>query len=240
MLKKGLVIALLVFTAMQLKSQDTISNNSFSLNADLVSRYVWRGQLYNTALNIQPYAAFTKGQFTIGTWGSYAIGEQYSEIDFYVTWEYKNLSLSVYDYCTLNEGADGVLQEKTKFFSFEYETTPHAAEGVATFQVSESFPLKLTAATFFYGNDRDDSGNLYSTYFELSYPFSASGYDFNAFAGGTTTDAGYYGDEAGMVNIGLSATKTIKVSDSFEIPAAAQLIANPVADCVYLVFSLTF
>jgi hypothetical protein len=243
MLKKSLLLAFLVIFSMQLKSQESdTTKKSFSLNADLVSRYIWRGQIYSSTPNIQPYASFTKGQFTFGTWGSYALADKYSEIDFYVTWEYKNFSLSVFDYCTLEE-TWMLADEKNNFFSFRHNTTPHATEGVASYTISESFPLKLTAATFFYGGDQDDDGgNLYSTYLELSYPFSVSGYDFNVFAGGTPTDNedGYYGEKAGMVNMGLSATKNIKISDSYEIPAMIQFVANPVAEDAFLVFSLTF
>lgn len=241
MAKKYLLIAVLAIISMQLQSQDadSTSDKSFSLNADLVSRYVWRGQIYSSSPNIQPYASFTKGQFTFGTWGSYALADKYSEIDFYVTWEYKNFSLSIFDYCTL-ETPDMPTGERAKFFSFRNNFAPHAIEGAASYSISESFPLKITAATFFYGSDRDEDGNFYSSYFELSYPFSITGYDFNIFAGGTPTENGYYGEKAGIINMGLSATKNIKISDSYEIPAMIQLITNPAAEDAFLVFSLTF
>lgn len=233
MIKKTLLSLSFLVVLCNLSGQDTTSNCNFSLNADLVSRYLWRGQLYSPAFNIQPYASVTAGQFTFGTWGSYALDNSYSEIDFYLSWEYKNFGLTVSDYCTLDE-----VTGATDYFNFEKLSTPHALEGTATFTVSEKFPLKFTAATFFYGNDLNGLDNYYSTYFELSYPFSKGGYDFNTYMGGTPSE-GLYGTKGGIVNVGLSATKTIRVTDTFEIPVSLQIAANPLANKLFLVFGLT-
>ncbi|HEX3010233.1 MAG TPA: hypothetical protein VHO90_21735 [Bacteroidales bacterium] len=234
MLAKLKTIVAVIFITCSMQAQDSLQNSSFSLNADLVSRYVWRGQLYSAAPNIQPYASFTKGQFTVGTWGSYAIGENYSEVDFYVSWQYKNFGLSLNDYCTLSE-----VPGESDYFNLKDTSTLHSVEAVATFQISENFPLTLTAAAFFYGADRDDSGDkYYSSYFELSYPLSTREYEFNFFMGATPSE-GLYGDKAGFVNVGLSAQKSIKMSDSFQLPAKVQLAANPLAKSMYIVFSLT-
>lgn len=127
---------------------------------------------------------------------------------------------------------------ETRYFKFRSSTTPHALEGTAKLTFSETFPLSFVASTFFYGNDRDNDGNLYSTYFELSYPASIQNYDFNFFAGGTPK-AGLYGDKAGFVNVGFSAIKTIKITETFELPVSASLVANPLANYMFLVFSLT-
>lgn len=233
MLKKVFVFFVLACSTLVLNAQDSIQGSSFSMNADFVSRYVWRGQLYSAAPNIQPYASFTSGQFTFGTWGSYGIGESYAEVDFYLTWQYKNFGLTLSDYCTLSETIG-----ETKYFNFKDSETPHALEGTASFQISEAFPLTLTAATFFYGNDRDSTGKYYSTYFELKYPFTKGEYEFDIYAGGTPKE-GLYGTKAGLVNVGLSARKNIRFSESFEIPACIQLSANPVANYFFLVFGLT-
>lgn len=228
-----IVFFALACSTLSVNAQDSIQNSSFSMNADFVSSYVWRGQLYSTTPNIQPYASFTKGQFTFGTWGSFGFGETYAEVDFYLSWQYKNFGISLNDYCTLSE-----IPEETKYFNFRDAETPHALEGIATIEVSEAFPLKFTAATFFYGNDRDSVGKYYSTYFELSYPFNISDYEFNVFAGGTPKE-GLYGTKAGLVNVGISALKSIKVTHSLEIPASIQVSANPIARNFFLVFSLT-
>lgn len=233
MFKKLLFFILLIFSSFQLKSQDSVQNSSFAVNADMVSRYVWRGQLYSAAPNIQPYASLTKGQFTLGTWGSYALGDKYSEVDLYILWQFKRLGLTLSDYCTLSE-----LPGETKYFDYGNRVTPHAIEGTANFQVAENFPLKITAATFFYGNDKDSTGNYYSSYLELSYPYSKAGYDFNFYIGGTPAK-GLYGTKAGLVNVGLSARKIVKLSETFEMPATIQLAANPLSNSIYLIFFLT-
>jgi hypothetical protein len=215
-----------------LKSQEADSS-SFSLNADFVSRYAWRGLLLSASPNIQPYASLTKGQFTFGTWGSYGLNDNYAEIDLYVQWQYKNFGLAVYDYCAMSETVG-----ESKFFNFRNKETLHSFEATASLQISENFPLNISASSFFYGYDRDSTGNLYSTYMELSYPLSRSGYDFNFFVGGTPAK-GMYADKAGFVNIGATASKTIKVTDNFEMPVSLQLSANPLANYAYLVFSIS-
>jgi len=233
MIKRVWLISILVIASFQIQAQDTLQSN-FSLNADLVSRYVWRGQLLSAAPNIQPYASISAGQFTFGTWGSYAIGEKYEEINFYISWEYQNFGFSVNDYCTISD-----ISEESTYFNTKKLTTPHSLEGTFTFKLSERFPLKLTAATFFYGNDLNESGeNFNSSYIELAYPISKRDYDFNFFAGGTPAE-GLYGSKAGLVNVGMSASKMLKFSENFGIPASVQLSANPLAENMYLVFSLT-
>jgi hypothetical protein len=232
MSKNVILLISLLLAVIQVKAQEEQQSN-FSLNADFVSRYVWRGQLYSVSPNIQPYASFTKGQFTFGTWGSYGLTDQYAEVDFYISWQSKHLGLTVSDYCTLSETPG-----ETMYFKFRNSTTPHALEGTVRLTFSESFPLSFVASTFFYGNDRDSEGNMYSTYFELNYPASYRDFDFNFFAGGTPK-AGLYGDKAGIVNVGFSAVKAIKVTETFELPVSASLLANPLANSMYLVFSLT-
>lgn len=226
------IAVVLICFCSALRAQEADSS-SFSLNADFVSRYVWRGLLLDASPNIQPYASLTKGQFTFGTWGSYGLNDNYAEIDLYVQWQYKNFWLAVYDYCALSETAG-----ESKYFNFKNKETLHSFEANACISISESFPLKISASSFFYGFDRDSTGNLYSTYLELSYPLSRGGYDFNFFAGATPAK-GMYGEKAGIVNVGASASKTLKINTDFEIPVCLQLSANPLASYAYLVFSIS-
>jgi uncharacterized protein (TIGR02001 family) len=44
-----------------------------NVNADLVSRYIWRGINMNDAFNIQPALALSVSGFSFGFWGSYSL-----------------------------------------------------------------------------------------------------------------------------------------------------------------------
>jgi len=56
--------------------------------------------------------------------------------------------------------------------------------------------------------------------------------------GGTPAE-GAYSDGANIVNIGLSASRDIKISNQLSIPAFAKVVMNPYADKVYFVFGVS-
>lgn len=99
----------------------------------------------------------------------------------------------------------------------------------------------------FWGADQDTSGNQqYSLYIEFGYGFKYKAVDVSLFAGFTPIDAdedkgesGFYGDTAGFVNMGLTASKEITITDKFSLPVSASLIANPMAENLFLVFGIT-
>ncbi|MEA3504218.1 MAG: TorF family putative porin [Bacteroidota bacterium] len=210
------------------------SDISVSLNADIVSRYVWRGLLYSNSTNIQPQIGVSYKNFFIGSWGSYALTDNYAEVDFYMGYLYKNFTITINDYYTENE------ENLSQFDHFNWgnSSTNHVLEASASYFLGKKLPLTVTAATFFYGNDKDANGdNNYSSYFEAKYSFSSSLYNFSFFVGGTP-NKGLYASDAAIVNIGCSASKTISI-DNYKIPIEASLISNPEAENIFLVLKTT-
>lgn len=103
-------------------------------------------------------------------------------------------------------------------------------------------------ATNIYGDDakRNDGSNLFSTYIEAGYCFEVGETSCNAFLGYTPTKpdlenelTGYYGDDAGIINLGISAEKEIKITDHFSLPIKASLITNPQAENIFLVVGVS-
>lgn len=222
------------------QQSNTVADDSpkikLNIGVDLVSRYVWRGSLFSDAPNIQPYASVTYGQFTLMNWNSYAVNKNYAEVDFFLTWQPGRFGITLSDFCGLVEPKDSVYN----YFDYNNKTTSHAFESTVFYTISESFPLKLTAGVFFYGLDKNEEGdNNYSTYYEVSYPLQVTDYNLNFFAGGTT-DAGYYGTKAGLVNVGTTIQKELKVTPSFTIPLSLSLSANPVNKYAYAVIMISF
>lgn len=230
-------LAVIVLLNQGLAASDNDSSSlSFSFNADFVSRYIWRGLPMNSTPNIQPYAVLTYKNFAFGAWGSYGISSPYAEVDLYATYNISVFSVTLNDY--FNE--DETDMSLNNYFLWKKATTPHSLEAVASFNGTDNLPLSFSVGTMFYGNDKDIEGdNLYSTYLELGYTISTNKNEFKLFAGATTGE-GYYANKAALVNLGVTFSREIKVSDSFSIPVFSSLILNPNAKDAFLVFGLTF
>jgi hypothetical protein len=238
---KGITLLLAISLSINGFSQQTEvveqeeSKHSLTLNADIVSRYVWRGLLYSPNPNIQPTVTYSIGGFSAGFWGSYAIASNLAEVDIFLSYTIGAFSVTLNDYYVEDE-TDLSLNN---YFLWKNETTPHALEGSLAFGGTESFPLSISASTFFYGLDKDSVGTNYmSTYFELAYPTKIGGTDVNFFLGGTPKK-GLYAQKAGIVNVGMGISKEIKLTDHFSLPISSSIVVNPLAKDVFLVFGIT-
>jgi len=210
---------------------------SFSFNADFVSRYLWRGLLYSSNPNIQPYGSISYKGFSFGAWASYGISTNYAETDLNLSYSSGSLTFALNDYYVFRDDSLG----KYNYFNCKKSKTLHDLEGSITYSDPESFPISLTAATFFAGNDDNnaDGKNDYSTYFEVAYTAHVSKIPLKLFVGGTP-HKGLYSDAANIVNVGINATKKLKVSDSFEIPVFSSLVVNPYSKDMFFIFGITF
>ncbi len=218
----------------------------FDLGVDLMSRFVWRGQCISKNPNIQPYFVYApKFGLKVGAWGSYSVTGDYAEVDLYAAYGYKGFSITATDYFVMNESL-----ANNHFFDCKNASTGHLLEGMLTYEGPAKFPIKVTAASMFWGADRlpdkmivdtvlSDTTytykNAYSTYFELGYTIR----NISLFIGVTPME-GFYGSKAGIVNAGISAKKNIKITDSFSLPIQAALITNPQKQNIFLVFGFTF
>lgn len=240
-MKQLFLIALFILSSNALvyaqdQSMDEAGSTSpFEFSTDLVNRYVWRGLQLSAAPNIQPTLSFTKGGFSIGAWGSYGVGEKFAEADLFVSYSVGSFTFTVNDYYVEDENDLTV----NNYFEWGSKTTPHSLEGAITFSGTENFPISITAATFFYGNDWNVNGdNNYSTYFELGYAKEINSYQINLFIGGTPSE-GLYSTKAGIVNLGLGLSKSITITDNFSLPVYTSFIVNPSAKDVFMVFGVT-
>ncbi|WP_291862460.1 TorF family putative porin [Marinilabilia sp.] len=221
----------------QNETETTKNKVNVSVNADLVSRYVWRGLLYSPNVNVQPTLGLTAGNFFAGAWASYGFSDKYAEVDFYAGYSLGNFTLTLSDYYNENE----LDLTEADHFNWDRETTTHALEGTLNYYFGQECPLTLTAATFFYGNDRDVEGeNNYSTYFEAKYNWQLNdGYQLSGFAGGTPSQSLYAADAA-LVNVGLKLGRTIAINEQISLPIEASLISNPEAEDIFFVLKATF
>ena len=243
---KNFILGLLFVSSITAMAQDTtdvkpeVPSSSLDLGVDIQSRYIWRGiQLGGNSPSVQPYIEFSTGKFAIGAWGAYNLGGTGTgnEADLYVTYSISDaFSLTVTDYFFPTDG---------NFQGYFPYNAGHVFEGMVSFAGTEGFPIGIGVATNFGGaikyDDGGDEKSAYSTYVELSYGTSVGDVDLGLTAGAVfADDNGYYlTDGSGFINLGLSASKEVKLSESFSLPVNAALIFNPDAENIYLTFGFS-
>ncbi len=227
-------IIVLLFSFAEVKAQES----KFNVGGDIVSRYVWRGKDFGSSPSIQPYLEYAhKSGFTLGYWGAMSTKGDYNEVDLYAKYKFKGFSIIATDYFFPVSQVPGRKQEK--FLIYDNDSTGHVIEGTLQWEGSEKFPITILVSSYVYGFDKNEKGdNQYSSYAEVSYNFNTKAGIVSPFIG-FTPDKGAYGDEMGVVNLGISGKKTIKISESFEIPVKASVISNPQISNVYFVFGIS-
>ena len=212
----------------------------FSVGADLVSSYVWRGSKVAgyEGMNIQPAASLKYGGFTLGAWGSTNYNGNAKEVDFSLGYGLGNFSFLVTDYWF---GGN--------YFRYSKSDGTHAFEGTIAYSFGETFPLSLSWNTLLYGADyKTDGSKRYSTYVEMAYATSLSDIGLTFAVGASPwTSSWYHFDNDGdlksgfqVTNVSVKAIKEIKITDSFSLPLFGQIIANPCAEDLNFVVGVTF
>lgn len=197
---KLLVLHLIVISTSMLSQEnesksDTLSvekEKKLSLNIDIVSRYLWRGQCWGgDYVAVQPTIEYeVSPKITFGFWATtnfqndyfysdgVTSGKGYQEIDFYVTYQLNDfLQFQVWDYYWPSvEKVEGV---KNGFFNYGKDGVK-TVDAMLYFDFSEGYkyPFNATISTLVAGNDfRYDSNGEnakqnFTTYLELGYTFT--------------------------------------------------------------------
>lgn len=206
-----------------------------SVGADLVSGYIWRGQNLGN-VSIQPSLSIAYKGLSLTAWGSVGIdSDDDKEIDLTLAYETGGFSISVTDYWVAPAG------EETKFFHFGAHSTAHVFEA----QIGYDFgPLAVNWYTNFAGADgvNKDGDRAYSSYVTLAAPFNLGGLEWTAEVGATPWATDYYADANGFAvcDVSVGASKEIRITDSFSLPAFAKATWNPATEGAYVTFGLSF
>ncbi len=229
---KRLLLSLLFACAIQsvsLRAQDLF------INADFVTSFIWRGMKCEDTC-LQPTLGYTAKGFTFFAWGSTNFNTYGSHVDLFANYKYKGLKFEVADYFVLS-GPD----DQKNYFDYDARTTNHSFDGIVSYELSPKCPLTFTWSTIFAGADYNNANGKrsYSSYFEVAYPFSIKEFDLCAEVGMTPWE-GMYANKANVVNIGLSAKRTIKINDLISFPVSGKLVFNPYEEKSYFVFGVHF
>ncbi len=231
---KVLAVAFAAFVGVSTASaQDKLEG---SVGADVVSRYVWRGQSLGDAA-IQPSAGIAYKGLSFGFWGSYGFlnSEDSKEFDLTLAYTVGGFNIGVTDYWFSNYGEDN------KYFEYRNGHSTHVWEGNIGYDFG---PIALQWYTNFAGDDGLNKSfkRAYSSYFQISAPFKLVTCDWTGTVGIVPWATDFYtGAENGfaVTNLALRATKTIPVCKSWGIPVFGEVSANPATKKGYFVVGLT-
>ncbi len=203
-------------------STATKSGVEFSTGTDLVSSYVWRGS-YISGAAFQPTVEMTAGAFTLGAWGSADFNSTLLEMDLYASVSLGGFSVGLTDY----------YYPGGSFFDTDALSSPHAFEVNLGYEVSGlslggNYILNEAAGALSMGGDM---------YFEAAYDFGKFAFTLGG-GNGWHTLAG--DEDFQIVNIGISTSKEIKITDSFSIPFTGSAILNPNKEQFYIVVAASF
>ncbi len=211
-----------------------------SVGADLVSGYIWRGQDLGN-VSIQPSLSVSYKGLSLSAWGTAGIeADDTKELDLTLGYTTGGFSISVTDY--FFDGGPG-------YFHYGSKNTNHTFEA----QIGYDFgPLAVNWYTNFAGYDgvNKDGDRAYSSYISVAAPFTMGGLDWTAEVGATPWATDFYNASEALgcsgsngfavSDISLEASKEIKITDSFSVPAFAKVTWNPRTEGAYFVFGLSF
>ena len=213
----------------------TMAQDKFevSLEADVVSKYVWRGFDQGSGASVQPSLGLAYKGVSLSAWGSTSITDlEPKEFDITLGYSIGGLGITVTDYWWSGESG-----------KYGYYKDSHYFEGALSYHFGEKVPLTLSVATMFAGADKNPEDNQnFSTYFNASYDIACPGdVTLTPSIGVSTKSYLYTGEKiSGLTDISLKAARSIKVTDSFSIPIFVQATVSPVMDKTYLVFGMSF
>ena len=210
---KSLSLGAIITMMFGLSNFNSAQAQEVSTGVDLYSTYVWRGVAYSGP-SLQPSVEFSTGGFAIGAWGSQGY-DGFQEMDLYAGYSFDfGLSLGVTDYWY--PGAAWL------------DTDTHAYELNLGYGIED---FSLSANYIFAGNGSvgDD------IYFEAGYSFNAASIFVGAGDGWHSSDT-----EFALVNLGISTSKDIVITDTFTIPLSGAVIFNPDTEQLYILAGLSF
>lgn len=221
-----LLAAMIMISPMNVQAQE--SESPFSVGGDLVSSYLWRGTKFGTGPAIQPYLELALGNFSIGGWGSYCFTtNEAAEADLYASYGFDfGLSVGLTDYYFPG----------TEYFDYSTESGSHAFEINLGYEIGG---LAIGANYFLNeaGGAGTDGGDMY---FELGYSFEHFGVFVGGGNGWHTVEMDADESDFNVVNIGITASKEIAITEKYALPVSGSLILNPDTEQFHVVVGISF
>ncbi|PZX17457.1 uncharacterized protein Gcw-chp [Breznakibacter xylanolyticus] len=201
-------------------AQESEATSPFSISADVVSRYVWRGSEIGGSPNIQPGLSYSIGGLTAGAWGSYDFDFSKTtaapECDLYLSYDFEfGLGFIATDY----------YNQSFRYFDYDGTTGAHSIELGLTYSIGN---LSLGAYKFINQSE--------ATYVEAAYEFKNA----KLFVG--AGDKSYYlnyTEDFNICNVGLTVGKEVQLTETWKVAPYASFVVNPNKEEAFLVLGIT-
>lgn len=229
-MKKHILCLLAMVAPVIMCAQDEIET---TIGADIVNQYIWRGQELGD-VSVQPTLGIAYKGISLTAWGSVGLSDKDDTKEFDITAAYTiggfHIGVTDYWFNTPNE----------RYFAYEAHKTSHVFEANIGYDFGVA---SLNWYTNFAGNDgvNKDGKRAYSSYFEASVPFKLASCEWTATIGAVPYATSFYANANGfaVTNVGIKATKDIKINDHFCIPIFAGITANPSTEKAFFIFGLS-
>lgn len=204
-----------------------------TMQADVVSQYLWRGQELGQ-VSLQPSLGLSYKGLSLTAWGSVGLSEpgDTKELDLTLAYSVGGFNIGVTDYWFNSPNE--------RYFCYEAHSTSHVFEANVGYDFG---PVGVQWYTNFAGNDGVGNGGsrAYSSYVEVSAPFRLAGCNWSAAVGAVPYATDFYSSADGfaVTNVSLKASKDISVTERFAIPLFAGLAVNPSTEKTYLYCGFT-
>lgn len=196
------------------------------MEINMMTKYMWRG-CDKGGITFKPEAMLSWKGLSLTLEGSKGIDKDDEvELDVELGYEFPfGLNIGIVDYWDYDDDIDG------KYFYYKKDS-PHRWE--ANIGYSNDF-FSIQAYSIFAGQDYKHNGDrAYSTYFELTVPFTMAGFDWKAMLGFTPAESAgshhtgenLYADKAAFVMASVRATKELHFKN-FHLPVYGELHTNP-------------
>ena len=229
--RRGLATAMALLAAMSaVNAQDKVEA---TIQADVVSQYLWRGQELGQ-VSLQPSLGLSYKGLSLTAWGSVGLSEpgDTKELDLTLAYSTGGFNIGVTDYWFNSPNE--------RYFCYGAHSTSHVFEANVGYDFG---PVGVQWYTNFAGNDGVGNGGsrAYSSYVEVSAPFRLAGCDWSAAVGAVPYATDFYSSADGfaVTNVSLKASKDISVTERFAIPLFAGLAVNPSTEKTYLYCGFT-
>jgi hypothetical protein len=240
-MKKIIVYAasLIMFVMLISPSPCTLMAQGITVDTgvNLNSRFIYRGAELGTSPHVQAMIGFKAGNLSLYGWGSHSMGQDdqsYKEVKFWL-----NYTIDLGDF-KLTPQIENHFNAFADFLDFDDATTTHVLQASARLAgTSGDIRPDLMLGYAFWGPIEN------TIYIEAGVNFSVEEYGLRAFlstqyseAGGFV-DLGYGGDFV-MNQIGISGSRTLKVTDTFSMPLGVSLILNPKTERIFTSVTVGF
>ncbi|PCE62541.1 hypothetical protein [Sediminicola luteus] len=227
----------------------------WDMSLTLKSQNYFRGLLPGKAPTLAANAGYLTGDWIFGMYGGVAFDASYQETDFIVIFHKARFDLRLDYYYNFTSGITDI-PEPTGLFDFDKATTRGLLDFLVHIKLDNQNRWDLNTSTFLFGRDTDiltiEAGDesytvrtdqRYSQYIELKHNWYWNNNKLNLHLGGSFSwhdfnGPTFYGDKAGINNIGLSFTKQFKLNPGLKLPVKASMLMNPLGETAYLIISV--